>query len=220
MTVIFDFDGTLANTLDLILDLYNQYITKEFRCKTFDKSRLEELRGKRPSSFLRDYRVTPLKLPFVIIRVRQLLRERMTAVQPHEGIGTLLSALHERKIEMGIVTSNSRANVEVFLAQHGWAHYFRFIRSSRSLVSKRRSFEKVITKYQLEREQILYIGDEVRDIKACQAAHLQCAAVTWGHQNRALLSQHHPNVIVDQTEEILQYIDREFVSSDSFLEPI
>jgi phosphoglycolate phosphatase-like HAD superfamily hydrolase len=216
MTVIFDFDGTLANTLDLILDLYNRHITKEFRCKPFDKSRLEELRGRKPASFLKEYNVTPLKLPFIVLRVRRLLKQYMTEVQPHKGIAQLLSTLNERNIDMGIVTSNSRSNVEVFLAQHSWEHYFRFIRSSRSLVSKRRSFEKVIAQYQLERETILYVGDEVRDIKACKASKLQCAAVTWGHQNRSLLSQYQPEVIVDEALEILHYLDREFVSSDVF----
>lgn len=48
MTIIFDFDGTLANTLSTLIDIYNNYIVKEFRCKPFDRSMLEEFQKKTP----------------------------------------------------------------------------------------------------------------------------------------------------------------------------
>lgn len=208
MVLIFDFDGTIANTLDLILDIYNERIVKEFACKPFDKSRLEEFRAKRPASFLREFGVTPWKLPFIIYRVKKLFKDHMVQVQPHTGIGDLLQQLHDRNILMGIVTSNSEKNVNLFLAQHHMQHYFRFIRSSKSLTSKKRSFNKVIAKYQLERKQIIYIGDEVRDIRSAKAANIRCAAVTWGHQSRVLLNQHQPDAIIDQPLELLDLIEQ------------
>ncbi|MEM9888050.1 MAG: HAD-IA family hydrolase [Bacteroidota bacterium] len=206
MTFIFDFDGTIANTLDLILDIYNERITREFGCKFFDKSRLEEFRQKRPASFLRTFGVTPLKLPFIIYRVKTLLKQRMQEVQPHEGMRSLLEQLEAQTIEMGIVTSNSESNVNLFLEQHGMQQYFRFIRSSRSLTSKKRSLNKVIAKYQLDRAKILYIGDEIRDIRSSRAAKIRCAAVTWGHQNGKLLATQHPDVLIKHPSELLSWI--------------
>ena len=100
MALIFDFDGTLANTLDLILDLYNEHITRQFSCKVFDKSKIEEFRMRRPASFLRDFGVTPLKLPFIIFRVRKLMKEHITEAQLFAGMKEVLHILHEDRVKV------------------------------------------------------------------------------------------------------------------------
>ncbi|MEL6942722.1 MAG: HAD-IA family hydrolase [Bacteroidota bacterium] len=206
MTLIFDFDGTLANTLDLILDLYNQHITKQFSCKYFDKSKIEEFRIRRPISFLREFGITPIKLPFIIYRVRKLMKAHITEAQLFEGMKEVLTTLHAENIKMGIVTSNSTENVQLFLAHHKIEHYFSFIRSSKSLTSKKRSLRKVIAQNKLIKDDTIYIGDEIRDIRSSKAADIKCAAVTWGHQHRSLLEQEEPYAILETTKDILNLI--------------
>ncbi|MEM8525371.1 MAG: HAD-IA family hydrolase [Bacteroidota bacterium] len=206
MALIFDFDGTIANTLDLILDLYNQHITKQFSCKVFDKSRTDEFRKRRPTSFLREYGVTPIKLPFIVLRVRKLMNSHITEAQLFEGMKEVLTQLHEQNTKMGIVTSNSRDNVELFLQHHQIAHCFSFIRSSRSLTSKKRSLLKVITQNQLNKQQTIYIGDEMRDISSSRAAKIRCAVVSWGQQHRSLLEAQQPDYVLEQPADILKLI--------------
>ncbi|MEN0050159.1 MAG: HAD-IA family hydrolase [Bacteroidota bacterium] len=208
MALIFDFDGTLANTLDLILDLYNEHITRQFSCKVFDKAKIEEFRMRRPASFLRDFGVTPLKLPFIIFRVRKLMKEHITEAQLFTGMKEVLHTLHDDRVKMGIVTSNSVENVELFLNHYQLTPYFSFIRSSKSLTSKKRSLKKVMTKNGLKKEETIYIGDEIRDIRSSKAAKIRCAAVTWGHQHRSLLEEHQPYAILETPEDILKLFEK------------
>jgi len=210
MALIFDFDGTLANTLDLILDLYNQHITKQFSCKIFDKSNIEEFRMRRPTSFLREFGVTPIKLPFIILRVRKLMKAHIIEAELFAGMKEVLETLHKEEVKMGIVTSNSVENVQLFLNHHQIAHHFSFIRSSRSLITKRRSLEKVIAQNSLNKEQTIYIGDEMRDIHSSKATNIRCAAVTWGHQHRSLLEAQNPYAILETPEDILSLFEANF----------
>ena len=207
MALIFDFDGTLANTLDLILDLYNEHITKQFSCKVFDKANIEEFRKRRPTSFLRDFGVTPLKLPFIIFRVRKLMNAHITEAQLFVGMKEVLETLHDNHVKMGIVTSNSVENVELFLQHHQLTSYFTFIRSSKRLLSKKRSLEKVMAKNGLKKEETIYIGDEIRDIRSSKAAKIRCAVVTWRHQHRSLLEQQAPYAILETPADILKLFE-------------
>lgn len=212
MTLLFDFDGTIANTLDVIVDLYNKHITKEFRCKPLDRSRIEELRNQSPATVFREFNITPLKFPFIVLRVQRLLKQYMHQVQPHVGMLELIEELHARHVPMGIITSNSSSNVKSFLLQQNWQSFFLFVRTSRSFTSKRRSIEKMITKHQLNREKLMYIGDEVRDIRSSKETKIQCAAVTWGHQSQLILEQHQPDLIIQKPCELLHYLDEYRVS--------
>jgi len=207
MTLIFDFDGTLANTLDLILDIYNDKITKEFSCKFFDKSQFPEFRKKRPSTFIREFGVHPMKLPFIIMRTRHIMIKSMNKVQPFEGIPDLLKELYHRKVKMGIVTSNTKKNVEIFLEEHKMRNYFSFVRSNNIFISKKIAFRKVIKKHQLKREEIIYIGDETRDIRSSRAANIRCVAVTWGHQDEVILEMEKPDKIIRRPSEILTLLN-------------
>lgn len=208
MALIFDFDGTLANTMDLILDLYNQHITKQFSCKVFDKANIEEFRTRRPASFLREFGVTPLKLPFIIYRVRKLMKAHITEAQLFSGMKEVLQTLHKENIKMGIVTSNSVENVQLFLNHHQLASYFLFIKSSKSLTSKKRSLEKVMAQNGFKKEETIYIGDEMRDIRSSKAAKIRCAAVTWGHQHRSLLEEQKPYAILETPTDILKLFEK------------
>lgn len=206
MTVIFDFDGTLANTLDIFISIYNNYIVKEFNCKPFEKERLAEFQNKRPSEFMSDFGVTTWKLPFIAFRARNLLRKEMINVQPFSGIIPLLAHLKQEGINMGIVTSNSEKNVRLFLSNHGISEHFQFLNGGRSLLSKQKALESVIRKYKMNKADIIYIGDEIRDILSCQKVGIPCIAVTWGHQKGELLASYRPNSLVATPSELLQQI--------------
>lgn len=202
MTIIFDFDGTLANSLETIIDIYNTHIVKEFRCKPFDKSRLDEYKKMRPAEFIRSFGVTPLKLPFIAWRAKSILNKRIDTVDAFPDIIELLTNLFNRNVTLGIVTSNSEKNARTFLNKYGVEHYFDFVHGSRRAPNKAKVLKKVIKKHKLDKQNLIYIGDEIRDIAACKAVGIPIASVTWGHHHRDLLKQQNPEFIVDAPREI------------------
>ncbi len=203
MTIIFDFDGTLANTLGILIDIYNNYIVKEFNCKPFDRTQLETFQKKRPTEFMKSFGVTPLKLPFIAIRARKLLSQEMPKVEAYQGIIEVVHQLKSRGVQLGIITSNSEKNARLFLKKYKIEAYFDFVNGGKSLVSKRRVLKKVIKKYRLDITKTIYIGDEVRDITSCKQIGLPVAAVMWGNHHPTLLKAHHPEWIIEMPTEIL-----------------
>lgn len=61
--IIFDFDGTIADTIDAIIDIYNR-IAPKYRCKTIKKEDRKKFQEKKPQELLKECGVTKLKLPF------------------------------------------------------------------------------------------------------------------------------------------------------------
>ncbi len=203
MTIIFDFDGTLANTLSTLIGIYNNYIVKEFRCKPFDHSRLEEFQKRRPSEFMKEFGVTPLKLPFIAVRARNLLKQEMPNVEAFQGIVHMIHQLKEKGIQLGIVTSNSEKNARLFLQRYQIEQYFDFVNGGRSLISKKKALTKVIKNYQIDTKKVLYIGDEIRDISSCREVGIPVAAVMWGNHHPELLRAHQPDWMLQTPQDIL-----------------
>jgi phosphoglycolate phosphatase len=58
-------------------------------------------------------------------------------------------------------------------------------------------------KYRVTAEEILYVGDEHRDIEACQKTGVKMAAVTWGFDPLSLLQRGGPDYIADRPEDII-----------------
>jgi phosphoglycolate phosphatase len=206
MTIIFDFDGTLANTLSTLIDIYNNYIVKEFRCKPFDHSRLEEFQKRRPSEFMKDFGITPLKLPFIAVRARNLLKQEMPNVEAFQGIVYTIHQLKEKGIQLGIVTSNSEKNARLFLQRYQIEQYFDFVNGGRSLISKKKALLRIIKNYQIDTKKVLYIGDEIRDISSCREVGIPVAAVMWGNHHPDLLKAHQPDWMLQTPQDILDLV--------------
>ena len=62
--------------------------------------------------------------------------------------------------------------------------------------------------FSLKAEEMLYIGDEIRDIKAAKKAGIAVAAVTWGFNSRESLAAEKPDYLLDRPEDFLQFLNR------------
>lgn len=106
-TIIFDFDGTIANTLDAIVDIYNR-IASKYRCKIVQPEDRKKLQAQRLQEFLKNYGVTNFKLPFLLLRVRKELRSEIENIRPIAGMVQALKNIKTAGFCLGIMTSNSK----------------------------------------------------------------------------------------------------------------
>ena len=65
---------------------------------------------------------------------------------------------------------------------------------------------KILTKYKLIPNQTLYVGDEVRDIRAAKEANIGSVAVTWGYESEETLKMEKPNFMAHKPEDLLKLI--------------
>ena len=106
---------------------------------------------------------------------------------------------------MGILSSNSQENIEIFLKNHK-LDLFDFIHSTSKVWSKDTTLKKIISKYHIPLADMFYIGDETRDIIMAKKVGVKMAAVTWGYNSAAALSKHNPDFLLNSPQELLKLI--------------
>lgn len=198
---IFDFDGTIADTFDRVVTILNG-MSGEFGYRAAAPHEVDELRGMPPRDVAKHLGVRWHMLPAIVTRARNELTRGMANIQPFEGIPAVLAELRSRGVLVGMLTSNNRKNVELFLAQHPLE--FDFVSTGSGLWSKHRRLAKLLKQHNLARDQTAYIGDEVRDIEAARALGIRAVAVGWGYTKPELLATQKPDALVRDVPDLVE----------------
>lgn len=199
---LFDFDGTVADTRTVAHGILND-MSREFGFKELPEEELENARNMSTRQFIRHLGIKSWRVPMIAKRGLQLLHERIDLIDPIAGMPEVLAELYARGNRIGILTSNSEANVSAFLRRHDLP-YFNFIRTSSKLFGKGREMKKILKQEKVTAPGVLYIGDETRDIEAAKEIGLRMAAVTWGYNSAEALAAMNPDHLITSPWEILR----------------
>ena len=196
--LLFDFDGTIADTFDDGFQILNQ-LAGEFGFRPLAKEDLEKARDMRTRELMKFLGIPMTKMSRIARRGSEELHARMPHVKPLPGVPELLRELHAAGFDLGIVTSNTESNVRMFLQKFD-LDFFSFIRSSSKLLGKAHEIRGVLKIQKVRAADVLFIGDETRDIEASQKAGIRIAAVTWGYNSRRSIEAMKPDFIFDTAE--------------------
>jgi phosphoglycolate phosphatase-like HAD superfamily hydrolase len=204
-TLVFDFDGTIADTLGETRRIFNQ-IAPDYGIRQVEASEIEQLRHLSLKQLLSHLKIPRRRVPALISRGTGMLRGSIREMPMIEGMPDVLLELRRHVRRLGILTSNATANVELFLQTHGLREPFDFISSTSKLTGKSKHLRAIRKTFSLRHEEMLYIGDELRDVKASQKAGIPIAAVTWGFNSRESLAAESPNYLFDKPEDFLRLL--------------
>lgn len=196
LTIVFDFDGTLADTMEAYARAWNQ-VAGEFGLKRITPEEVQALRHKKPKEIMNYLGLTPLKLPAAARRVRRELNKNIDRLPCFPGIKETLSELKDRGHHLGIVTSNNRENVAKFLEARG-LELFDFIYTGSKIFGKAAVLRSALKKHGLRPGEAVYICDEVRDIEAARKSKLRVVAVSWGFNSRQALEKESPDALAEE----------------------
>lgn len=200
--LIFDFDGTIADTFQYLIEIGNR-LAEEFQFKKIAPKDIANLKDKNVRETIDHLDIPFLKIPMIVARAKKELYKDILSVEPVEGLKEILHRLKSLGLVMGILTSNSSKNVLGFLENHQ-INLFDFIHSTPKIWSKNRSLKTLMRDHQLKVGEVIYIGDETRDILAAQKAGISSAAVTWGYNSLKALQAHKPDYLIHTPEELFQ----------------
>ncbi|MFH1650264.1 MAG: HAD-IA family hydrolase [Candidatus Woesearchaeota archaeon] len=200
-TVIFDFDGTIADTLPLSVELANR-IADELKRPHLGP--LEQLRGMTAKQFISTLQLPLHKVFGYARRIQRELKENVEKIPTFPQMQDIIEALKAKNIRVGIISSNQKATVEAFMNHNKLS--FDFIHTEPSLFGKHHKIRRVLKKYSLKPAETLYVGDEIRDIEACNKLKLPMGAVSWGYNTSASLQAHFPTHFFGTPESILRAV--------------
>ena len=204
-TILFDFDGTLADTVNAGVAAFNQ-LADRYGFVEITADNAEMLRTKGPRAAMKALEVPMLRVPTVLRFLRNDLKATLPSINFTDGMRAVVLALKEKGYQLGIVTSNSEENVRAFLANNQ-AEVFDFIQAGTGLFNKSIKIKRLITREGLHKDEILFVGDETRDIEAARKNGMMSVAVTWGLNSREGLASAEPDYIVDTAAELVALLE-------------
>lgn len=184
--VLFDFDGTLADSLPWFLKTINQ-LAEKHRFRQIALHELDMLRGYSSRELMAHLGMPLWKLPAVTADMRQLMKESAAGIALFDGVDRLLHRLADSGVDAAVVTSNSEENVRHILGERNVA-LVRHFECGASMFGKKAKFRKLLSMTGIAPQQVLCVGDEIRDAQAAQAAGLDFAGVSWGYTKPAALA--------------------------------
>jgi phosphoglycolate phosphatase len=201
---IFDFDGTIADSLREVLAAYNDVATG-LGLATVSSAQIQQLRRLGPREAMRALQVPVWKVPRIMTAVRSAMRERMDRLEPFAGVSDTLHALWGRGCKTAIVSSNSEDNIRTFLARHG-IDRFESLSCGASLFGKASRLKRMAQRPGFHGASAFYVGDELRDVAAAKQARLRSVAVSWGYGELDALQREGPDHLVHTPDELLSIL--------------
>ena len=199
--VMFDFDGTLADSSDIFMNAWNTY-ADQYDYDPVVKEDLILTRNLTIQQRAKQFRFPMHKLPVILPKIYRYFKENVTEVKLFDGIKEMLDTLSEKDYEITILSSNAKENIELLLKQEQ-IHSVSQVLTSSKLFGKDTVIKKFLKQKQLAPEQLLYVGDEVRDIMACNKVNVPFLWVSWGLDGYEMIEKENPKYVVHTPKELL-----------------
>ena len=200
--ILFDFDGTLLDILPHIVPFFNEF-SEEFHFKPIKDP--EFTRNLTLRQIIKKHKIPFLKIPSLLRKVQKLQIENKDRIFLYEGFKEIIPQL-TKNYKLGILSSNSKKVINSFLKKNNLHECFSFVIGYPRIFSKSVALTKILVSRGLKPSQVLYVGDEVRDIQATKLVGIDCASVTWGINSEHILTKYNPKFIIRNPKDLLNLL--------------
>jgi pyrophosphatase PpaX len=208
-TVLFDLDGTLIDSVRLILDSYHHTLATHGLPPRTDEEWLAGVGTPLTAQFA-DWRDDPETLEALIATYREYNlthHDRMVTVYP--GVAEVVRALKEDGIATGLVTSKNRTGAVRGLTLAQLEVLMDVLVCADEVDNPKphpEPVEKAVRLLGADPRGTVYVGDSIHDMHAGRAAGVRTAAVLWGPFGRSHLEGAEPDYWLERPEELLTLV--------------
>ncbi|MFH0906947.1 MAG: HAD-IA family hydrolase [bacterium] len=197
--IVFDFDGTIADTYQDTLNIIND----------LKKDKHKEIDFKDIKDYGVRYLIKKAGIPFwkipKFLSIAKFELRNISNIKLFPDILDIFKELNKNN-KLGILSSNLEENIKAVLKSYEIEDLFEFVYTKSSIFGKHLVLKKICKKYRINPNDMIYIGDEDRDIIAAKKAKIKIIAVTWGFNSEELLKKEEPDYLVNTPKEILEKI--------------
>lgn len=203
--IIFDFDGTLADTLPVIFRAFRSSLQKHLG-KEYTREELEALFGPTEEGIIKQLVADAWEPCYAdyLSEYRQGHPPR-----PFQDLETALRLLRQRGIRLAIATGKGRGSLMASLEITRLGEYFDILETgSETGAVKPAQIARVIAHWGLAPETVAYLGDTVYDVKAARAAGVVALCAAWSsYADVRKLYDAGPDGIFSSVAEFIDWID-------------
>ena len=213
--VIFDLDGTLADTIASIAWCGNRALAR-FGLPSFTEAEYKRFVGDGAAMLVRrallaagDGKLS--RFDEVYQEYRDIFsRDCMYQVKPYEGIVPLLSELKKRGIRIAVLSNKPDADSRHVVEELFGKGYFDHVQGQAEGIPRKpdpAGVYRIMEACGMRAEDFLYVGDSCVDMRTGKAAGLFTVGVLWGFRDRAELEENHADAVIARPEELLSFLD-------------
>lgn len=207
--VLFDFDGTLADTNPLIIRTFDETFAALLPERTMTMKEIYDCIGPtleqtgekyfpdNPAVFVEHYR-----------KLNDKYHDDMIEIYP--GVVQMLTELQKKGLKLAIVSSKRRDFVIRGLIQTKILEFFDYIVAGDDVQNPKphtEPFEMVFNHYGVTASECLMVGDNSHDIDGAKNAGIKSIAVGWAFKGKPYLIALNPDYIIDDTMEIIKIME-------------
>ena len=207
--IVWDWDGTLANSTGLIVNAIVQ-AAAQVGLPTLDPIAASNIIGLGLKESIRAlYGDLPTE------KAQQLASQYnanyyagQSAIPLFKGAQELIISLHRRGFKLAVATGKGRQGLDLALEHFGLAKYFHETRTMGECLSKPhpQMLIELMDTLVVRPERTLMIGDTNYDLEMAQNAGVKSVAVTFGAQSRDKLVCYNPLHIFDQFADLSDWL--------------
>lgn len=210
--VIFDMDGTLTQTNQLIFDTFN-YIARKYRGRTYSEPEITAMFGPPEEGALLQI-VEEGQIQTVMEDYLKFYREHHKELAHlYPGIKELLSYLKSRGVKLALFTGKGIHTTSITLQEFGLEGYFDFVVTGNDVANHKPSSEgirKILSRFGLKPAEALMIGDSVGDVKSSHEAGVRIAAVLWDSYAKEKVLEMKTDFVFHDVAELAKWLRRQF----------
>lgn len=199
--VIFDFDGTLADSLPWFRASFDDMVAR-FNLSPVSAEEIEGLRGMSAREIMARLNVSMWQLPAIVSDMRKRKLAAASEISLFKNIPAMLCDLQGRGIKVAIVSSDSEASVRRVLGPA--TRLITNFDCGAAMFGKHWKFRRVARRLGVKPAETICIGDELRDIEAAKAAEMDSGAVAWGYALPSALQAAGPTHLFNSIEEMTE----------------
>lgn len=203
--IIFDFDGTLADSGEISMKAINS-MAEKYGFRNIGWGDVNKMRTMSINDRCRYMGVSMLKIPVFASDFYLYYKTHMDDLKLYPGISELAQKLHAEGYQLAVLSSNAENNIRHFFELNNITE-FQNIMCSNHIFSKDTMINRFARRHNIKKDRILYVGDELRDIEACKRAGVTVVWVDWGLDLSESVIDAKPDFMVSKPEEIYNIID-------------
>jgi pyrophosphatase PpaX len=206
--VIFDMDGTLTRTNDLIFASFN-HVAEKYCGRRFTDEEVIGLFGPPEEGALAKV-VAPSACDAAMDDLCEFYRTHHgTMAGLHDGIDAVLRLLFQAEIPMAVFTGKGRRTATITLEEVGIARYFDMLVTGSDVVAHKPDPEgitRVTEAWELHPSEVLMIGDALPDVVAARAAGVTPVAVLWDSYDRERVLRALPPYVFERVSDLTSWL--------------
>ncbi len=207
-TIIFDFDGTIIDTNQLIEEGLNYFSTK-YRGRALTKNELSELTGKTLEDQMAFIKADKAELMAEQFRI-WYIHNHNAKTRAFPGVKELLDHLKLLGYRLALVSNNSKETIEHGLRHLRLESMFENIITRDDVNAVKPSPEglnRIKDYFGIDSDQCMYIGDTESDMIAAKAANIFSVMVGWTHLTQEQVFAVQPDWVLKEPNHLFMIMD-------------